>query len=144
MIVEPFRGFHLDLLRAQGVQNSQVRAVSHVPGEYANLWRVPGPALTARHGDQIILCGGIMTMGNKHGMLWAVLAADAGAHMLALHRATRRFIRIEPLRRLEATVEVGFFAGCRWLEMLGFEGEGVMRGYGENGEDHVRYARVTL
>jgi RimJ/RimL family protein N-acetyltransferase len=62
--------------------------------------------------------------------------------MLFLHRATRRFIDLEPLRRLEASVEVGFPAGERWLELLGFEHEGPLRAFGANGEDHVRYARI--
>jgi hypothetical protein len=36
----------------------------------------------------------------------------------------------------------GFGQGCRWVELLGFEFEGRMKGYGLNGETHLRYAKV--
>lgn len=142
MIVEPFRCFHLQLLIAQGVQSSQIQQVSHVPASYASVDRPPGISMTARDGDRIVLCGGILPTAPGMGVLWAVLSAKAGGHMVWLHRATRRFLEIEPLRRLEATVEEGFPQGCRWLELLGFKHEGPMPGYGLNGETHIRYGKV--
>lgn len=142
MIVEPFRPLHIHLLIAQGVQPAQSRQVSHVPATYASVERPPGLAMTVKSGDRIILCGGIIPTAPKVGLLWAVLSPDAGKHMLWLHRATQRFLGIEPLRRVEATVEEGFPAGCRWLQLLGFEFEGVMKAYGDDGENHLRYART--
>ena len=144
MIVEHCLTAHVRFLIAQGCQASQLRQVSHASAILGNLERPPGLAMTAREGDRILLCGGILPTGAHPalGVLWAVLAADAGRHMLWLHRATRRFIDISPLQRLEATVEDGFPAGCRWLELLGFEYEGRMRAYGLNGETHLRYARI--
>jgi hypothetical protein len=142
MIVETFRTYHLQLLIAQGVQSSQIQQVSHVPATYASVERPPGLSMTVRDGEHILLCGGVIPTGPTHGTLWAALSADAGHRMLWLHRATRRFLDIETRRRIEATVEDGFPAGCRWLDLLGFEFEGRMRGYGDNGETHLRYARI--
>lgn len=137
--VEHFRMEHLATLAAQGVQSSQV---SYVPASFAGLRRPPGVAMTALEGDRIVLCGGIIPNGPGLGVLWAVLAADAGKHMLWLHRGVRRFLTLERWRRIEASVEEGFAPGCRWLELLGFEYEGRMRAYGPHGETHVRYAKV--
>lgn len=142
MIVEPFRTYHIALLRAQGVQSSQLQQVSHVPATYASVERPPGLSMTVRDGEQILLCGGVLPTGPNMGLLWAVLSADAGSRMVWLHRATLRFLDIEPFKRIEATVEDGFPAGNRWLEMLGFEYEGRMRAYGAAGETHLRYARI--
>lgn len=143
LTVEPFRPFHLSLLIAQGVQSSQAREVSHVPASYASLGRPPGLSMTVRQDEQIVLVGGITEFAPSYGLLWAVLSQEAGRHLLFLHRATRRFIDLQPWRRLEASVEVGFPAGCRWLELLGFEYEGPLKAYGSDGEDHMRYARIT-
>lgn len=142
MIVEPFRPFHLQLLIAQGVQASQIQQVSHVPAGYASVTRPPGLSMTVRNGDEILLCGGILPCGPGFGVLWAVLSDKAGRHMVRLHRATQRFIALEPWRRIEASVEVGFPAGVRWLELLDFKYEGPLESYGANGEDHLRYARI--
>lgn len=143
MRVAPFEPYHLDLLRAQGVQPAQAAVVSLVPSTYASLARPAGPALTAWRPDgRIVVCGGILTYSPRHGMLWGVLADDAGQHMLALHRMVRRFLGTVPQRRIEATVEEGFRPGCRWLELLGFDYEGLMRGFGDLGETHLRYALI--
>ncbi len=139
MIVERYRLEHLRQLIDQGVQPSQV---SQVPATFASVALPPGLSMTVRDGDHIVLCGGIIPTGPKAGLLWAMLSMDAGRHMTFLHRATLRFLDLEPLRRIEATVEASFPAGCRWLTLLGFKSEGLMEAFGEDGEDHWRFARV--
>lgn len=142
MIVVPFLPYHVDLLRAQGVQGAQLNEVSLVLGPCANV--PPGPAVSAFDGDRILICGGIAKITNTNGVCWALLSEEAGKHMHSLHFAVKRFITLQPWRRLEASVEKNFEAGCRWVQLLGFEMEGEMRGYGPNGETHLRYARVNL
>jgi hypothetical protein len=141
--VRPFKPFHVDLLRAQGVQASQLAEVSHVPATYASVASSPqGPAATVFDGDHVVLCGGIVIQAPARGECWALLSEDAGRHMRWLHYAAKRFLTMQHWRRLEASVEEGFGPGCRWMELLGFEFEGTMKGYGLNGETHLRYARI--
>jgi RimJ/RimL family protein N-acetyltransferase len=52
------------------------------------------------------------------------------------------FLDNAPYRRIEATVDVGFKQGHRWIKMLGFELEGYMRAYRPDGADMLLYARV--
>lgn len=140
--VVPFHPSHLKRLKAQGAQAAQVSALADL--DVATLVRPPGPALTVLASETVLLCGGIVTVDHRRGLLWAVLSEHAGQHMVFLHRGVARFIDSEPLRRLEATVEKGFEPGCRWIRLLGFVYEGDMAGYGDTGETHERYARVRL
>jgi hypothetical protein len=140
VIVRPFAPYHIDLLRAQGVQGAQVGEVSLVPD--GTTIKPYGQAVTAFDGDTVILCGGIIPIFKGHGQCWALLSVQAGRHMTWLHYATKRFISIDHWNRLEATVEMGFEGGCRWVELLGFRFEGRMPKYGPNGETHLRYART--
>lgn len=140
--VRVFKPYHVELMRAQGIQSAQVHEVSHVPDVYASLGGCRG--LTAFDGERVLMCGGVSPQWAGVGALWALVAEQAGSHMLSLHRATKRFIDLQRFRRLEASVEKGFTEGCRWLELMGFEHEGPMRAYGLNGEDHIRYALVRL
>ena len=142
LIVEPYRLHHLQLLIYQGPQAAQLRTLSHLPASCAKVTENLGPALTVREGERIILVGGMASVAKHYGILWAVLSADAGRHMLFLHRGVKRFLDMQHVRRLEATCEEGFGAGCKWLDLLGFEFEGRMRAYGDLGETHLRYARV--
>ena len=140
MTVVPFQPFHLEILATQGVQAAQI---SHVPASYAKFERPPGPCVTAFNGDRVILCGGIVTTPECWiGQAWAVLSKDAGKHMIWINRAVKRFMEMQDLKRIEATVDEGFFAGCRWARILGFEYEGPMRGFGPNGETHLRFGWV--
>ena len=87
-------------------------------------------------------CGGVAVTGPGIGTLWAFVAQDAGPSLIGLDRHTRRLMEAANLRRIEATSEVNFQQGCRWLQLLGFKSEGVMHKYGLNGEDHIRYSRT--
>lgn len=128
---------------AQGaVQSGQLHELSYVPAGYARLERLPGTALAVLEGDRIMLCGGVLPEGPGRGVLWALLSAQAGAHMIFLHRGVKRFLEAQALRRVEATAVKGFDEGCRWLSLLGFKHEGEMPGYGLGGETHLRFGRV--
>ena len=141
--IEPYRPVHLEAALAGSLQPAQRRIVSHVPVGLARvLGRLPGSALTALDGDHVLMCGGAMPMSERYAVLWAVLAEDAGRHMVRIDRGVRRFLDIGNWRRLEASVEQNFAAGCRWLELLGFTEEGPLAAYGDDGADHWRYARV--
>jgi hypothetical protein len=144
VIIEPFKPFHIDVLRAQGVQSAQLGEVSIVSGACASIAWPKGPAVTARDGDHILICGGIIEHTDKRGTCWALLSQQAAIHMLPITKAVKRFIDIHPWRRLEASVEERFGMGCKWVELLGFEFEGRMRAFGDDGETYLRYARVKL
>jgi hypothetical protein len=137
--VEPFKPFHVELLRAQGAQDAQRRELS-MAGEFTQ--PPPGVAVSAFLGDRILICGGIIETYPKHGIVWGLLAPIPRVWMLPIHYGVKRFISAREWVRLEATVELGFAQGCRWLELLGFKREGEMPGYGLAGETHIRFGRV--
>lgn len=99
-----------------------------------------GPAVTfVTH--RVIGCGGVIPTTMGTGILWSWLTKDTGPHMLGITRAAHRLMGVVNHRRLEATVEDGFPAGCRWLEMLGFELEtpNGMKAFGLDGKKHYLY-----
>jgi hypothetical protein len=147
LTVEPFNPQHFERLLARGVQLAQLRQLSPQTVKAAEMHARLGPAYTALEGDRVIACGGVLTAGSPFGTVWAMLAHDSGRHMLYLARAAGRMLEAvaitQRLRRLEATIEEGFEPGCRLVRLLGFEFEGRMRNYGDNGETHLRYARTV-
>ena len=143
MKFERFQSWHLDLLAAQGVQAAQMGQWAAAPAGYRDWLVKSGPAVTVFDDhDRIMICGGVMLWGQM-GTAWALCAEGAGRHMIRLHRAARRFLDMQRLRRIEASVEEGFTPGSRWLAMLGFSCEGRSPGYGPSGEAHLRFGRVS-
>lgn len=140
--VSPFRPVDALLLDAQGVQAAQRGAIGTVDASFPQLGVWPHVALTVRAGTHILGCGGIVQVTPRMGLIWALLAEDAGRRMVALHRICKRMVESSRARRLEATVPEGFGEGCRFVELLGFEFEGRMPAYGMNDETHLRYGRV--
>ena len=129
MRVDAFRPEDLEDIE---LQDAQVYLAPHL-GELAEL-SVCGDAWTVRDG-RILGCGGlVMTSLGAH--LWGVVAKDAP--MLRLHRIVSRGL---DTYRMRITATADFPAGCRWLQLLGFEFVETLRGVGETGADHHVYAR---
>jgi hypothetical protein len=138
--VIPFEPEHIQRLE---LQDAQQYMVSHICVEYLKALQAVGPSASAEVDGRIIASAGVAFQGFGMGVLWAFVAKDAGRHFVKLDRCVRRLLSITSLKRIEATTEVSFHQGCRWLELLGFENEGRMRAYGPNGEDHYRFARIS-
>jgi RimJ/RimL family protein N-acetyltransferase len=91
---------------------------------------------------EVIAIAGIAPQWENRAIAWALISDEAGPHFIQIHKAVKRFFNRNPIRRLEATVDVGFEQGHRWMEMLGFEIEGYMVAYRPDGKDQILYARV--
>lgn len=93
---------------------------------------------------RVLAIGGITRMHEGVGEVWGLLAPAIHAHPIFLHKAGRRLVAAgHTYRRLQATAAARDLRACRWLARLGFEREGLMRAFGPDGADHVRYARVA-
>lgn len=140
MTVLPFEPAHLDALE---LQRGQQHAVSDLTQRYREMLQKAGPCYTGVLDGRIIGCAGLAYKDNQSGQLWALFAGNLGHRFIYIHNAAVRLLTAFPLRRVEATVQVGFEPGCRWLtDMLGFEYEGKMRKYGFDGSDHLLYSRT--
>lgn len=138
MIVVPFHAEHAKLIDIQEAQRS---LAGYISSEYVLQIATAGPAISVFCGETLLGSAGIAPFGFGGAALWAMISKDAGRHFVAVHRIALRFLDACPVRRLEASVAVGFESGCRWLQMLGFQSEGIMRAY-VPGEDYMRYARL--
>jgi hypothetical protein len=75
---------------------------------------------------------------------WALISKHIGKHFAFVHKYVDNFITCSGFRRVEATVDVGFEQGHRWMRMLGFELEGYMRAYRPDGKDMILYSKVRF
>jgi hypothetical protein len=144
MNVVEFRPEHLPLLIAAGGEAyAGVRELMAVPGYGATL-AASGPAWSGFDGDLIVGCGGIATEHPGCGTAWTLLNPMAsGRRMLAVDRVARRVLASCPTRRIQAHADLSFSPAMRWLKLLGFEFEGVLRAYSPDGRDMALFSRVT-
>jgi hypothetical protein len=101
-----------------------------------------GLAWTAESNGVILAVAGVEPQWENRATAFAIIADSAGFLFPAIHKAVARFLDSTSYRRIEATVDVGFEQGHRWIKMLGFEIEGYMRAYRPDGADMLLYARI--
>jgi len=139
MKVITFKAEHLEAMALQDAQS------------YLTAWVSPAMAKTLEdhnsytgvEGGKVICCGGVIPLWVGRSMMWSYLSKDAGKHIISIHNETRRFLDDCYVQRMEATVDVGFAQGHRWMRMLGFKMEAsCMKAYRPDGGDCSLYARV--
>jgi len=106
----------------------------------------PGMAYTAFNNGNVVCSAGIKKLWSGVGEAWIVSSWRIYERPVAVVKAIRaRFdgiIQDNELHRVQAACRVDWPEAQRFAEFLGFEKEGLMRGYGVDGRDYFRYARV--
>lgn len=93
-------------------------------------------------GKIVAICG-VAEIWQGRAVCWAFFSNDAKTHMVFVTKLCRDILqRFPEYDRLEATVEVDFKEGQRWMNILDFEEEGILHKYFPNGNDAIMYARV--
>jgi hypothetical protein len=103
----------------------------------------PGMGWAMREGVRVVMAGGVVPVWRGRGLAWLTPNDNTNLrHWRAATRWWRAWAPSLPYRRIEATVLADFEDGCRWVEFCGFEREGLMRAFGEDGADYWLYSRV--
>ena len=124
-------------------QKEQEKFITSLTRETAAVLLAPGPSrsIVDEQGNVLLCCGIIPFHANRYHA-WTLLSVHASRHMPFIIKAMKGFIESLDCRRLEMTIREGFTAGIKWARILGFEPEGLMRAYGEDGGDFILYARI--
>jgi RimJ/RimL family protein N-acetyltransferase len=135
-IVIPFVAEHLLVLAPRDLFDDTL---------ISEAWRKEreGPAFTAWHDDKPIACAGVMILRPGVGYAWTVLGHDFHKHRIyctrTIRNALRDIIKGCNLHRVEANVLEDQHAYRKWIELFGFEPEGVAHDYTSDRRNIVRY-----
>lgn len=134
--------FNLEHLRELALQPMQAWMGDRLTPEYGKSIQVAGPCFTAVHNGAVLGCAGVVRMWAGRDQAWALLGGECGRHFVGIVRGMARFLDAHPTHRVEAVVAHDFAQAHRMIQMLGFEHEGLMRGYMADGRDADLYARI--
>ena len=102
---------------------------------------VVGPAKTLIIDDKIIGCGGIEPVWRGVGDAWLLLSRYLFEYPIAVGKHCKKMLpeMSRSFHRVQALVLADFVKGVQFVNALGFEYEGIMKSYGPNREDFLRY-----
>lgn len=102
-----------------------------------------GEAWAVRRNGKLVAIGGHTPVWPGRTVVWGFLGADCGPALPVMTKEVRRQIKRlhVDFPRLEAYTERHHEAGHRWLKLLGFKHEGIMRKF-YNGTDYALYGKV--
>lgn len=141
MIVREYRDGDEYRIKFQASQRYMSDIIADAGDDFRLTANSTGMTVLESNGE-VLAMGGIIRIWEGRGQAWMFISKNVRPHMTALHRLVKTILINSDLRRIEATVDVGFDAGMRWMKMLGFEMEGYMKGYMPGGSDAVLFARV--
>lgn len=118
---------------------------NQAPLTAANLFALmqAGPAWGVRIDGRLVAVGGYNAPWPGRAILWGYLGADCGPALPIMTKHVLREVRAMRVEfpRVEAYAERHHAAGNRWLKLLGFKREGLMRRFC-NGQDFILYSKV--
>jgi len=108
--------------------------------------RLPqGYSFTALVDGKVYAMFGLVPFWKGVYEAWLIPTSDLDEHKFKMCRTSLKFFeytaKILRARRYQCYVHSQNFLSIRWIEMMVFKKEGLMKNFGPNQEDHFLYAR---
>jgi hypothetical protein len=104
------------------------------------------PSFSLVHEDKIIFCAGVGKMWNGVGEAWMMMSETFHKYPLTAFKLTKKYlediITNNDFHRVQLVCHEFFDAANRWAKHLGFEREGLLKQYGADKSNFIRYAKV--
>jgi hypothetical protein len=103
-------------------------------------------AFSLMHDGKILAIGGIYDLWPGVGEAFSIMSDTAFNYSKSLYQHFKINldfgVNYKKYTRVQSIVKVGFDAGVRFIEHLGFEREGRMEKWGPDGSDYYMYKRI--
>jgi hypothetical protein len=138
----PFARFHADIIELNEAYEGQrqiLQAYDNMRGfDVETIMHVPTGSPLA------VITGAVIFQGTYE--VSALIGANARKYPIQFFRHVKgrieHFEELHNLRRTQTLIRKGYPFLIKWIELLGFEQEGLLRKFGPEGDDYYMYARV--
>ena len=139
--IENFQAEHLRAITYRSLDAPFIKA-----NHETLVHRLPkGLSFTATYDGQVFAMFGLVPFWQGVYECWLIPADDLDTHTMKMHRVSIRFFeytaKVLRAKRYQCYVFSENVRAVRWIEMMVFKREGLMKRFGPNQEDHFLYAR---
>ena len=141
----PFQNEHADQILEQGL-NSEVLELKPEHRKYAYFLKEIGMSFTGLINDKPIAAGGVFHLWDGVAEGWVLASKEIYKYPIfcAKHikRRTEIIIKANNIKRLQTSVKADCDVALRFAKWMGLKEEGIMKKYGPDGSDFIRFARI--
>ena len=145
VVIVPFENKHADQILEQGL-NSDVLELKPEHRKYAYFLKEIGMSFTGLVNDKQIAAGGVFHLWDGVAEGWVLASKDIYKYPIfcAKHikRRTEIIIKANNIKRLQTSVKADCDVALRFAKWMGLKEEGLMKSYGPDGADFIRFAKV--
>tara|TARA_E500000331_G_scaffold30829_1_gene25879 strand:+ start:2501 stop:2953 length:453 start_codon:yes stop_codon:yes gene_type:complete len=145
VIIVPFENKHAEEILASGL-NSEALELRPEHKKYAYYLKEVGMSFTGLVNNKPIAAGGVFPLWDGVAEGWVLATKDIFNYPIfcAKHikKRTEIIIKTNHIKRLQTSVKADCEIALRFAGWLGLKPEGLMKGYGPDGSDFMRYARI--
>ena len=145
VVIVPFENKHADQILEQGL-NSETLELKPEHRKYAYFLKEVGMSFTGLVNDKPIAAGGVFHLWDGVAEGWVLATKDIYKYPVfcAKHikQRTEIILQANKIKRLQTSVKADCDVALRFAKWLGLKEEGLMKQYGPDGSDFIRFARI--
>ena len=145
VVIVPFENKHADQILEQGL-NSEALELKPEHRKYAYFLKEIGMSFTGLVNDKPIAAGGVFHLWDGVAEGWVLATKDIYKYPVfcAKHikQRTEIILQANKIKRLQTSVKANCDVALRFAKWLGLKEEGLMKQYGPDGSDFIRFARI--
>lgn len=95
------------------------------------------------YGDEFLGCAGVKQFWKGVGEAWFFMTPESSRHGRMIARLIKKRLEsMQEYHRIQATVEIDFKEGIRFMGFLGFHREGILKKYTADAKDSLMFAII--
>jgi len=145
VVIVPFENKHAEQILEQGL-NSEFLELKPEHRKYAYFLKEVGMSFTGLVNNKPIAAGGVFYLWDGVAEGWVLATKEIYKYPIfcAKHikRRTEIIIKANNIKRLQTSVKADCDVAVRFAKWMGLKEEGLMKSYGPDGSDFIRFAKV--
>jgi len=144
-----FKPFKLDHMKYMNIREYDKKIIDSFGKSYEQVLKemtFQGPSFSLFKDGQILASGGVILYWNGVAEGWLITDEKADMFPKTFYKGIK--MKLEELaeklglHRIHMNVIEGHDKSCRWLMRMGYRFEGLMKNYGPDKSNYIRFARV--
>ena len=145
VVIVPFENQHAEQILNQGL-NSDLLELKPEHRKYAYFLKEVGMSFTGLVNNKPIAAGGVFYLWDGVAEGWVLATKEIYKYPIFcanhIKRRTEIIIKANNIKRLQTSVKADCDVAVRFAKWMGLKEEGLMKSYGPDGSDFIRFAKV--